>query len=120
MPTRLAIAMFVAVYCGLWIHFATVRAADPPTEPLPKSAPSTGLAEGWKKDVVVPEVIVGGKTVLPATKLKLWVEQGWLVARYESPDRGLEWQIVLAQAIDPQLPEVALEKPSGFEVKYGQ
>jgi hypothetical protein len=64
------------------------------------------LKEGWQKEVDIPEAANIRGIIVPATKLKLWVEQGWLVARYDSPERGREWQIVLAQAKDPEEPQV--------------
>jgi hypothetical protein len=96
------------------------HAAEEPPDKSPAAAPSRGLAADWKKDVDVPEARDdAGQLMFPATKLKLWVEQGWLVARYETPDRGLEWQVVLAQASDPKEPEIRFDKPAGFELKYG-
>src|SRR6266436_6759872 len=43
-------------------------------------ARSEGLAADWKLEKEIP-AIDGGSIQIPATKLTVWVEQGWLVAR---------------------------------------
>src|SRR6476469_3052638 len=89
---------------------AACPADEPPAaDKSPPAATSAGLPNDWKKEIDVPEV-QGAAGGLPASKLKLWVEQGWLVARYETPDRGFEWQVVLAQAKDLNPPDVRFDK----------
>jgi peroxiredoxin len=124
------VAFWIA-YCGLAFAGLQSRAdeeaksATPPTETKSPAAStnSAGLPEGWKKDIEIPEWrdVKTGHVFQAASNLKLWVEQGWLVARYERPERGLEWQIVLAPATNSNPPEVRLDKqPPGFELNYGK
>lgn len=42
----------------------------------------------------------------PEIRLKLWVEQGWLMARRSTGDDEVEWQVVLARASDARLPVI--------------
>src|SRR5262249_32762574 len=126
MRVRILIAFACAtLIAGSFRHVDAPAADEPPAaqpEPAAKfraAAPSRGLPLDWKKDLDVPEARNdAGQIRLRATKLKLWVEQGWLIACHES-DRGLEWQIVLAQATDPNPPQARLDRLTGFEVKYG-
>ena len=133
MTSRLAFFLFVAAACTWCNDVSSSRSSDEPTANAPESknakpdtsssdrSPTAGLPEGWIKDIDELEARGPNKgpLVYPAMTLKLWVEKGWLVARYESLARGLEWQIVLAQATDPNPPTVRFDQPSGFEVKYG-
>src|SRR5262245_13981684 len=123
------VQMLIACVCATLIadalrHVAVLAdepaAAHPePTAKSPATAAAPGLAEGWEKNIDVPAWRNVDRTLLPASSLRLSVHQGWLVARYESSDRGLEWQIVLAQATSPKVPDVQLQQPTGFEVNYG-
>ncbi len=134
MRSRFIIALWLASFCVLGIAAAQSPAADegkansPSGEPkkTPPSAstesPIAGLPEGWKKEIEIPEWRNEntGRVYQAASKLKLWVEQGWLVARYERPERGLEWQAVLAQAKESKQPDVRIDNmPRGFELTYG-
>jgi hypothetical protein len=62
-----------------------------------------------------------GNVIQQKSTLRLWEQLGWLNAKYESPELGLQWQVVLARASDPKAPEVKIESSPvpGFEVKYG-
>jgi hypothetical protein len=113
--------------CGLTFAVPQCRAvdearSDPPPDQSKLAAETTksaGLAEGWNNDIEVPESRdeKTGNVYQVASKLKLWVEQGWLVARYERPDRGLEWQVVLAQSTNRNPPETRIDRqPIGFEI----
>ena len=55
-----------------------------------------------------------------AAKLKLWVEQNWLVVRREKPNGYWDWQIVLALVADKNPPQVMLGDRGAIEIKYGQ
>jgi peroxiredoxin len=57
---------------------------------------------------------------IPAMKLTVWVEQGWVVARLETKDGDLEWHVVLARATVAQPPKVHVDPKFGFpSVEYG-
>src|SRR5262249_25066327 len=75
------------------------------------------LKEGWQKEVEIPEFKLR-MTAVAGSKLKLWVEQGWLVARYDSSNRGREWQVVLAQAKNAEEPKIKFDDRPGFDLDY--
>jgi thiol-disulfide isomerase/thioredoxin/predicted Ser/Thr protein kinase len=55
-----------------------------------------------------------------AGKLRLWVEQGWLLAKREARDGELEWQVVLARANGAE-PQVTVRPEDGSaDIRYGQ
>jgi len=59
---------------------------------------------------------------IPASpgKLRLWAEQGWLLAKRETSSGELEWQVVLARA-DGSEPQVTIQPELGdVDVRYGQ
>src|SRR5262249_10227062 len=143
MFARLFISALIAIFCGNSFQIEFCLASDPPTEtpsnskhdasakqsdkdaPTASSAgPMVGLPDDWKDNIDVPELpqIPAGNPnllpLLPGGKLKLWVDRGWLVARYETRKRGPEWQIVLARATDPTPPKFQSDQ-LGFEITYG-
>jgi hypothetical protein len=85
-------------------------------------AQAAQLKEGWKQDIEIPEVKdKDGNVLYRGATVKLWVEQGWLVARREQPNGYWDWQIVLAQATDPNPPETKLLGGSGsIEINYNR
>ena len=93
---------------------ASAKQSDKDTPTVSNAGPMVGLPDDWKQNVDVPE-----SGIVPAGKLKLWVDRSWLVARYETRNRGLEWQIVLAQATNPTPPKIEVDQHSEFEIKYG-
>ena len=98
--------------------------ATPADETGPKSKPAertAGLPGDFIQTVEVPAVKdKAGETLLTGAKLRLSVEQGWLVVRRETPAGDLEWQVVLARADDPKPPEVQVDKSKGtLELRYG-
>lgn len=76
-----------------------------------------GLREGWRWQVTVPEYKNAGRTLNRESRLKLRVEQGWLIIRRTTPDDDLEWEVVLACATDPARPEIQLADEL-VEVRY--
>jgi thiol-disulfide isomerase/thioredoxin len=83
--------------------------------PFVVCAEDTGLPEGWSSRT----------TVLPKTdnsrgsQVLVWVEKGWLLARRWTGDDDLEWQVVLARASDPAVPQIKLDEESKLlEVRY--
>jgi peroxiredoxin len=113
-------SLFIALAVfGLLLCQRAALAEDQEKQPEPAKAVA-GLPADWSKDVDLPTEIPApnGRTFKqPASKLKLWAEQGWLVAQFESK-RGLEWKIVLAQAKNP-VPPLVKVSGFGFEVTYG-
>src|SRR5881628_3437147 len=70
---------------------------------------------------VPPRLIEQTGDHAPGATVKLWVERGWLLAKRETPEQELEWQVVLAR-VDAALsdPRIAIEKPNNYLViKYG-
>jgi peroxiredoxin len=119
MSLRIAVVLGVAVsLCS------TALSADESPKTSPNAAATAmGLPADWSKEIELPTIVRtsnGGSFSVPASKLKLWVEQGWLLARFDAEPRGLEWEIVLAQATNPEPPTVKIsERPRQFEVIYG-
>src|SRR4051794_38011387 len=74
----------------------------------------TGLREGWERVVPVPDPLLGA-----GDRYVVWIERGWVHARRETAAGVVDWQVVLAEATDPEPPAVAA--PEGtlrFEVSY--
>jgi thiol-disulfide isomerase/thioredoxin len=83
------------------------------------SAKIEGLAADWKLEQEIP-AIDGGSIQIPAMKLSVLVEQGWLVTRLESQAGDLEWHVVLARATVAQPPKVHVDPMFGCpSVEYG-
>ncbi len=104
---RSSTVLLLIVCCG------RALAADPPTDVTSDKE----LAEAWKQEVDVPESKPG---LTKAAKLKLWVEQNWLVVRREKPNGYWDWQVVLAHVVDKNPPQVLLEDRGATEIKYSQ
>ena len=87
-----------------------------------QEAPPTkieGLPADWKLEKETSG-FDGGSIQIPAMKLSVWVEQGWLVARLETQAGDLEWHVVLARATIAQPPTVHVDPTFGFpSVEYG-
>ena len=82
----------------------------------------TRLTEGWTRTVEVPSRLIEetGDTV-PGATIKLWVERGWLLAKRETAEQELEWQVVLAR-LDEAFsdPKFAIGKlQNDVEIKFG-
>ena len=141
MFARIFISTLIAILCGNSFQVKSSIASDQQTEapsnpkndaPAKQSdkdtltasdaGPIVGLPDDWKQNVDVPELQFTNQgrplAPAPASKLKLWVERGWLVVRYETPKRGLEWQVVLARATNPTPPKSQFDQ-LGFEITYG-
>ena len=88
----------------------------------PQEGPPTkidGLPADWKSEKEIPAVDAGSFQI-PAMKLTVWVEKGWVVARLETEAGDLEWHVVLARATIAQPPKVDVDPSSGFpSVEYG-
>lgn len=104
----------LAMLCCLLIAPET-RADDPGGV-----ASAIGLPDGWAQDVEVPAVKDdAGVTVLAGAMLRLSVEQGWLIARRETPAGAVEWRVVLARASDARPPSVEVNRNNGgLQLKY--
>lgn len=74
------------------------------------------LREGWSRTVTISRARTEGAE--PISRLKLWVEMGWLIARREAVDGQFEWQTVLARASDPAPPEVAVGVSGNLDLSY--
>jgi len=84
-------------------------------------AQAADFTEGWTSDVQVPEVKdENGKVAFQSATVKLWIEQGWLVARREQPNGYWDWQIVLAPALDPKPPQVQVGNLGSIDINYGR
>ena len=98
------------------------QAEEQPTSKAPQSIAkgnAAGLSDDWKQEADIPDLKDSDGTILlHGAKLKLWVEQGWLVIRRETERGNLEWQIVLARAVDPQPPTIDV-LPTKCEIRYG-
>lgn len=82
-------------------------------------AKNEGLPADWKLEKEIPD-IDSGSIQIPAMKLTVWVEQGWLVARMETKAGELEWHVVLARATLSQPPKVRVDPKAGsLSVEYG-
>jgi peroxiredoxin len=80
---------------------------------------TAGLPNDWKRTETIPAIERGAKVLAREGKLTLWTEKGWLVVRRATADGDVEWQIVLARAVEPQPPEVTIETKTPFlEVRY--
>jgi thiol-disulfide isomerase/thioredoxin len=80
-----------------------------------------GLPANWSMVKELPAVLESaGIAAIPAEKLLLRVDNGWLVVRLESGDGTLQWQVVLARATDAG-PPVVNTKPNlhSIDVQYG-
>jgi thiol-disulfide isomerase/thioredoxin len=85
----------------------------------PAAGRPAGLPSDWSKTVEpAAEKDKAGQTATGA-KVKLWVEQGWLVVRRETPAGELEWQVVLARADDPRPPQVRVDAAGVIDLTYG-
>ena len=94
--------------------------ADEPARPPTQVEGAVGLPRDFLQIVEMPAVKIGGETLLTGAKLKLWVEQGWLIVQRETPAGDLEWYIVLAQANNPMKPQIRFDwMRSGLELQYG-
>ncbi len=104
---------FGAALVVVTVAVAVVRSQEgPPTK-------IEGLPADWKSEKEIP-AIDGGSIQIPAMKLTVWVEQGWLVARLESQSGDLEWHVVLARATLAQAPKIHVDPKFGFpSVEYG-
>jgi thiol-disulfide isomerase/thioredoxin len=84
-------------------------------------AAPTGLPADWSMVKELPAVPESpGIAPIPAEKLLLKVDNGWLVVRLESGDGELQWQAVLARATDAK-PPVVKTNPElhSVDVQYG-
>jgi thiol-disulfide isomerase/thioredoxin len=111
---KLARFLFVgAALVVVTVAVAVVRSQEgPPTK-------IGGLPADWKSEKEIP-AIDGGSIQIPAMKLTVWVEQGWVVARLETEAGDLEWHVVLARATDAQPPKVHVDPKFGCpSVEYG-
>lgn len=97
-------------------------ASRTPGIPIANSATET-LSADWSLVEELPAIPNSdGGTLIPAERLKLTVEQGWLVARFEAGN-DLQWSIVLARItgsnppivhVDPQLRSINVRYESYF------
>lgn len=85
------------------------RPDDPPAAP-------GAVREGWRWQATIPESRHLGRK-LPESRVKLRVEQGWLIVRRATTDDDLEWEVVLARASDPARPEITIDTDV-FELRY--
>jgi beta-lactamase regulating signal transducer with metallopeptidase domain/thiol-disulfide isomerase/thioredoxin len=93
---------------------------DPPAANVAAPEPPAG----WQKVIDIPEVKFPGSTevALRSSKVTLWEEAGWLIARRTDFTGGIEWQVVLARAVKPietSPPAVKIDKTLGsLEINY--
>jgi len=89
-----------------------------------KSTPSsqtTAFKDGWRRDVAISEVKdKNGDTLAAAAKIELWVEQDWLCARRSEAGGAVEWQVVLARAINDAAPTIETGKLGGLDIAFGK
>jgi peroxiredoxin len=115
-------ALATAFLSVVLIRHSAALAAEPEKESGGEKA-ATGLPADWFKEYEIPGVTdpQTGTVRQQKSTLRLWEELGWLNAKYERPEQGLQWQVVLARATDPKPPEVRIDGGlmPGFEVKYG-
>jgi hypothetical protein len=80
------------------------------------------LTEGWNQSHVIAEWKVGDRVIAREGLCELRVERGWLtVARFSTPDKALEWQVVLARAEEKLQPVVKIDpKNKSLEITYGR
>src|SRR5581483_9676505 len=89
--------------------------------PEKPSSSAAWPADGWRHAVDVAAVkLPTGETAIAGARLRLWVEQGWLIASRERPAGDLEWQVVLARAAGAAPPQTRVDPlMNNYELRYG-
>lgn len=101
------------------ILFLTVCVAAVSTDALRADEKSTGLPEGWKSIVTLPEARFQNTVISRKARLRLWNEKGWLMVRRETAEGEFDWQVVLARATSAEEPKTSVSPQIGvFSLTY--
>src|SRR5436190_13962065 len=91
-------------------------AANPPASRSCRGDDAPGLPEGWKWQSTIPATESRGEAYSRESRVRLWVEMGWLVVRRTTVDDDFEWQVVLARATDPQKPVITIDESGNLDI----
>lgn len=114
---RIWMQLSVLVLLGMACHGCSRE-----TAPKVNNVTNKSLPDGWKKTVVLPQVVdERGNVLIHKATIEAWVDQGWLVVRRVSDAGNTQWQCVLASAnTEEDIKANVDERSGGFKIEFGR